>query len=187
MNKRLVKTSKFLSLVLRHKPQTIGLELDDQGWASVDELIAAAGKQGTKLRSELIEEVVATNDKKRFALSEDGSRIRANQGHSVKVDLGLEPVAPPEFLYHGTATRFMASIRTQGLKPSGRHHVHLSPDRETAVKVGSRRGVPVVLRVEAGRMHAEGTVFYCSDNGVWLTDRVPPEFFEAMDKKIRQR
>ena len=180
MNKRLVKTSKFLSLVLRHRPQAVGLELDDQGWASVDELIAAAEKQGTKLSSELIEEVVATNDKKRFSLAEDGSRIRANQGHSIKVDLGLEPVPPPEFLYHGTATRFMTSIRAQGLKPSGRHHVHLSPDHETAVKVGSRHGVPVVLRVEAGRMHAEGTVFYCSANGVWLTDRVPPRHFRML-------
>ena len=177
MRSALTKTSKFLSFVLRHNPQAIGLQLDEQGWASVDELIAAATERGTKLSREMIRDVVATNDKKRFALSEDGSRIRANQGHSVKVDLGLEPVTPPEFLFHGTATRFMTSIRTQGLKPSGRHHVHLSPDRETALKVGSRHGVPVILRVEAGRMHAEGAVFYRSENGVWLTDRVKPCFF----------
>jgi putative RNA 2'-phosphotransferase len=108
-------------------------------------------------------------------------RIRANQGQSIQVDLGLDPVVPPEFLYHGTATRFMASIRNQGLKPSGRHHVHLSPDHATAVKVGSRHGVPVVLRVEAGRMHADGAVFYRSENGVWLTDYVAPKYFSAAE------
>ncbi|MBT3289304.1 MAG: RNA 2'-phosphotransferase [Victivallales bacterium] len=177
MNKRLIKTSKFLSLVLRHKPGTIGLVLDEQGWASVEELITAAGKHGRELSRELIREVVATSDKQRFALSEDGSRIRANQGHSVKVDLGLEPVTPPEVLFHGTATRFLPSIQAHGLKPSGRHHVHLSGDVETAVKVGSRHGKPIVLRVAAARMHAEGAPFYVSENGVWLTDHVQPAFF----------
>jgi putative RNA 2'-phosphotransferase len=183
MNQHLVKTSKFLSFVLRHNPRAIGLDLDDQGWASVDALIAAAAEHGTQLSHDRIRQVVETNDKQRFALSPDGQRIRANQGHSIRVDLGLEPIEPPEYLYHGTATRFLASIRSQGLKPSGRHHVHLSPDQATAVKVGTRHGVPVVLRVEAARMHADGAVFYRSENGVWLTDHVAPTYFAVIDER----
>ncbi|MCP4701172.1 MAG: RNA 2'-phosphotransferase [Gammaproteobacteria bacterium] len=180
MNQRLVKTSKFLSYVLRHKPHEIGLDLDGQGWASIDELINAAMKHGTKLDYELIKEVVATNDKKRFALSEDGKKIRANQGHSIKIELGLEAIVPPQFLFHGTATRFMKMIKQQGLKPCGRHHVHLSADYKTAIKVGMRHGIPVVLRIEAEQMYSDGAKFYVSENGVWLTDRVEPKYFSIV-------
>ena len=182
MNKRLVKTSKFLSYVLRHKPHKINLHLDEQGWASVDELIDAAQKYGKKLDHELIREVVAINDKKRFTLSEDGKKIRANQGHSIKVDLGLTATVPPQFLFHGTAERFMKSIAQMGLKPSGRHHVHLSADYDTAIKVGMRHGIPVVLRIEAEQMYYDGVKFYLSDNGVWLTDKVDPKYFSIVEK-----
>jgi putative RNA 2'-phosphotransferase len=174
----LVRTSKFLSLVLRHKPEAIGLTLDPEGWADVDELIALAGREGRSLSRGLIARVVATNDKQRFALSPDGSKIRANQGHSVDIDPGLAPVVPPDILFHGTATRFLDSIRAQGLIPGSRLHVHLSADEATALKVGRRHGRPVVLTVRSGAMHAAGMAFYRSENGVWLTDRVPAEFLE---------
>jgi putative RNA 2'-phosphotransferase len=178
MEKRLVSTSKFLSLVLRHQPDQIGLELDAAGWASVDELISRAGRAGVVLTEELIREIVATNDKKRFVLSGDGSRIRANQGHSIEVDLGLQPIEPPEILFHGTAARNLESIRATGLDRRSRQHVHLSPDEATATKVGQRHGKPVVLRIRAGEMHRAGHAFYLSANGVWLTGSVPPEFID---------
>ncbi len=178
MDADLTRISKFLSLVLRHNPEEIGLTLDGQGWASVDDLIACAGRHGRKLDRATIERVVSTNDKKRFALSDDGLRIRASQGHSVAVDLGLEPVEPPEWLFHGTATRSVESIRGEGLQPSGRVHVHLSVDEPTAIKVGSRHGRPVVLKVRAGEMHRSGIAFYRSENGVWLTGPVDPGFLE---------
>lgn len=173
-----VKISKLLSLVLRHEPETIGLSLDAQGWTSVDDLIARANAHGNTLTREILAAVVATSDKQRFALSSDGSRIRANQGHSVGVDLGLAVREPPSTLFHGTADRFLASIRAQGLVRGSRHHVHLSRDEATAVVVGSRHGRPVILNVQAGRMHAAGHVFHLTDNGVWLTDAVPPEFID---------
>ncbi|MCP3997280.1 MAG: RNA 2'-phosphotransferase [bacterium] len=176
MKKSLVGTSKFLSLVLRHKPEAIGLTLDDSGWADVRELLERANATGRELSLAEIEEVVATNDKKRFVLSPDGSCIRASQGHSVEVDLGLAPVVPPERLYHGTVERFLDSIRSEGLNPGKRTHVHLSADRETASRVGQRRGRPMVLEIAAAAMHATGSEFFCSDNGVWLTAHVPPEF-----------
>jgi putative RNA 2'-phosphotransferase len=176
MNKRLVGTSKFLSLVLRHQPEVIGLALDAEGWVEVDELLAACRNHGKKVTRAILEEVVATNDKKRFTFSADRRRIRANQGHSIAVDLKLEPRSPPEFLYHGTVERFLDSIRRQGLTRGERHHVHLSPDRRTAERVGSRRGKPVLLIVEAERMHRDGHTFYVSDNGVWLTDAVPAKY-----------
>lgn len=177
MEKRLIKSSKYLSLVLRHQPHAIGLQLDDAGWASLDELIA---KSGGRLNRELVLDVVAQNDKKRFALSEDGLFIRANQGHSINVDLGLEAVVPPDTLFHGTAERFVEAIRAEGLKAQSRQHVHLSPDRETAIKVGRRHGKPIVLNVAAGDMHAAGHKFYLSQNGVWLTDVVPPTFLKCI-------
>ncbi len=179
MRNRLVRTSKFLSLVLRHKPEVIGLELDDAGWAPVSELVRRAREHGRELSESTIREVVETNDKRRFSLSADGTRIRARQGHSIRVDLGLEPVTPPGVLYHGTARRFLRSIRRQGLLRGERHHVHLSPDEATAHAVGRRHGRPVVLRVDAGRMHADGHAFYLSENGVWLTDQVPAEYLET--------
>lgn len=176
----LKKTSKFLSFVLRHKPEAIGLTLDAEGWADVDDLLARADP-ALALDRALLEEVVATSDKKRFALSEDGRRIRANQGHSVAVDLGLERREPPALLFHGTATRFLAAIEREGLKPGRRQHVHLSRDVETARTVGRRHGKPVILQVAAGTLHAAGQAFYLSDNGVWLTDHVAPAALTRLD------
>jgi putative RNA 2'-phosphotransferase len=173
MNEQLISTSKFLSLVLRHRPCTIGITLDAEGWVAVDELLAACSRHGKAISRELLDEVVRTNDKNRFAISPDGKRIRANQGHSVPVDLGLTPLEPPEYLYHGTVERFLPSIQQGGLVRGRRHHVHLSGDVETARRVGRRRGQPVVLVIEAGRMFHEGHLFYRSENGVWLTDVVP--------------
>jgi len=176
MDDRAVRISKFLSLVLRHQPEKIGLSLDQSGWASVEQLIEASRRRGFEFTHEELQNVVAGNDKKRFSLSEDGLWIRANQGHSIKVELGYAPTAPPEILYHGTAERFLTSIKQQGLIKGKRHHVHLSADVDTATKVGRRHGKPVVLRVEAGRMSQDGFIFYLSANGVWLTDRVPVQY-----------
>lgn len=164
--------SKFLSYVLRHKPQAIGLTLDQHGWASIDELISKGRSQITDLSKELIEQVVFTNDKQRFALSEDGNKIRANQGHSVDIDIGLEPTEPPHVLFHGTATRFLPSIKEQGLKPGQRQHVHLSTNRDTAIFVGKRYGKPIVLEIDAKKMYEQGAEFMFSKNGVWLAKLV---------------
>ena len=171
-----VRTSKFMSLVLRHRPETIGLVLDANGWADIGALIERAGAHGVALTRELIADVVATSDKQRFAIDESGQRIRANQGHSVEIDLDLEPREPPETLFHGTGEKSVAAIRIEGLKRGRRQHVHLSPDEETAVKVGSRHGRPAVLRIAAARMAGAGHAFFLSTNGVWLTDCVPAEF-----------
>ena len=171
--------SKFLSLVLRHKPDAIGLELDSQGWADIEQLIDKANVAGTNFgRTELLH-VVETSDKKRFSISADGLRIRAAQGHSVSVELGLSPKEPPPVLFHGTATRFVKAILEQGLKPQARQQVHLSLDKETARRVGQRHGKPHIFKVDALAMQANGFKFYLADNGVWLTDRVPPEFLVA--------
>src|SRR5882724_6419298 len=172
----IVKISKFLSLVLRHKPEEIGLTLNQNGWADVEELIRLANSRGHRFTRPLLEQVVAENDKQRFAFSNDGQRIRANQGHSVVVDLALPPAAQPKVLYHGTAARFVASIRTAGLHAGNRQHVHLSLDVATATKVGQRHGKPVVLVVRAREMSAAGHRFFLADNGLWLTERVPVEF-----------
>ncbi len=182
MNRIHIKTSKFLSYVLRHKPEAIGLEIDRAGWAEVDQLISRANQAGQTLTLELLKEVVENNDKKRFAFSEDLSKIRAVQGHSRPVDLALEPVPPPDTLYHGTATRFFNSIMEVGLSPKSRQYVHLSAAEETARMVGQRHGKPVVLRVAAAAMQQDGHKFYLTDNGVWLTESVPPEYlFEGRD------
>lgn len=174
----LVRTSRFLSRVLRHDPASIGLALDAAGWADVEALMAAAGRAGVELDRATLDRVVAENDKQRFAYSADGTRIRASQGHSVPVELGLKAVQPPELLFHGTADRALDSIRREGLRPGRRTHVHLSADEGTAVAVGRRHGGPVVLRVRAGAMHAAGHAFYRSDNGVWLVDTVPAGFLD---------
>ena len=171
-----VRISKFLSLVLRHDPARIGITLDAAGWTDVDALLAACARHGVTITRPELEELVATSDKQRYAFSEDGTRIRANQGHSVAVELGLPPVPPPATLYHGTVEAALPGIRTGGLVRGARHHVHLSADLETATKVGSRRGKPVILTVRAGAMAEAGHVFFRSQNGVWLTERVPPEF-----------
>lgn len=175
--RKLTEVSKFLSYVLRHEPQAIGLTLDAEGWGSLDALISGAAQQGQELTRELITQVVAMSDKKRFELSADGQRIRAVQGHSTRsVDRSFEAKAPPAMLFHGTAERFLDSIRREGLKPGTRHHVHLSADPETARSVGQRYGVPVVLSIDAARMHAQGFAFHQAENGVWLTASVAPQF-----------
>lgn len=164
-----VRTSKLLSRYLRHTPERIGLSLDEAGWADVDDVLAAL-----RITREQLVEVVATNDKQRFAISDDGRRIRANQGHSILVELDLPRRTPPAVLYHGTVAKFLDEIMRDGLRPMNRHHVHLSASIETAEKVGARRGHPVILVVDAGAMDAEGTPFWLSANGVWLTAHVPP-------------
>ena len=179
MNPQLVSTSKFLSLVLRHQPEAIGLVLDEQGWANVDDLLEKANQADRAITRDLLVQVVEQNDKQRFSLSVDGTRIRANQGHSIAVNLGLQARKPPEVLYHGTATRFLESILTQGLRPQKRQHVHLSPDLATAFRVGQRHGKPVILEVDTAGMQQDGQTFYCSANGVWLCDRVPPRFLSV--------
>ncbi len=176
MQTALVNISKFISFVLRHQPEAVGLTPDAGGWVAVDDLIAAAQKQSIPLDRALLETIVGQNDKQRFAFSDDGLRIRANQGHSFPVDLGLAPLTPPEFLYHGTATRFLNAIREQGLRPGSRQQVHLSGDEVTARTVGQRHGKPVVLTVLAGRMFQDRFLFYRSANGVWLTDAVPAAY-----------
>jgi len=174
----LKRISKFLSLVLRHEPGKIGIILDENGWTDCRELIDAAARHGKHFDHATLLKVVRENDKQRFALSEDGHRIRANQGHSVKVDLALEPKTPPGHLYHGTVAKYLDAIRETGLRKGERHHVHLSPDLVTATKVGERRGQPVILTIRAAEMSAAGHPYYLSENGVWLTDAVPPEFID---------
>ncbi|MFN8854617.1 MAG: RNA 2'-phosphotransferase [Planctomycetaceae bacterium] len=177
MERRLGQVSKFLSLVLRHRPEILGMQLDPEGWLEIDRLIAQARQAGRDLDLATLHQVVADNDKQRFALSEDGLRIRANQGHSIAaIDLKLEPVPPPDQLFHGTIPDFLASIRRQGLRKRSRNHVHLSSDRETAQLVGARRGRPVILTIRAAEMQARGRLFFRSANGVWLTESVPVEF-----------
>ncbi|PZT91315.1 MAG: RNA--NAD 2'-phosphotransferase [Citromicrobium sp.] len=164
--------SKYLSYILRHKPDAIGLELDPEGWAEIDGLIA---KAEITLDHDMLREIVATSDKQRFAISADGLFIRANQGHSIAVDLGLTPVKPPEFLFHGTSTRFLQSIREHGIRPQNRQYVHLSSDREAAAKVGQRHGKPIVLEIAALASERQGHEFFKAQNGVWLTKAIAPD------------
>ncbi|MFF4650130.1 RNA 2'-phosphotransferase [Streptomyces sp. NPDC001380] len=171
-----VRASKFLSRVLRHDPAAAGVELDPAGWVEVEVLLAALARHGRPLTRDQLDHVVASNDKRRFAYSEDGLRIRASQGHSVAVDLGLPPADPPPVLYHGTTGRTLGAVLREGLRPMSRQDVHLSADRATAVRVGSRRGRPVVLVVDAAAMAAAGHVFRVSANGVWLAAAVPPQY-----------
>ena len=174
--RQIKKTSKFLSLILRHQPQTVGIKLDDAGWVDVDVLLQAVSEHNGPLSREALEEVVVSNDKQRFAFSDDGQRIRANQGHSVKIDLGYQAVQPPDVLYHGAPDKFVDAILKEGLKKMKRHHVHLHTDRETCLAVGQRRGRPVLLGIQAQAMFADGHEFFRSENGVWLTDHVPAQF-----------
>lgn len=174
-----VEISRFLSFVLRHKPEAIGLQLDSEGWADIEALVAGAERTGKDLDDGMIRRVVAGNDKKRFALSEDGRRIRAVQGHSTAaVQREYEAVVPPQRLFHGTASRFLDSILQKGLIAGSRHHVHLSEDRETATQVGERYGAPVILEIDARAMHEDGFAFHQAENGVWLTARVPLEYLK---------
>ena len=176
MDKEFVKISKYLSLVLRHRPERIGITLDANGWAEVETLLALINERGMNLTRSKLETVVAENDKQRFAFSEDGTKIRANQGHSIEIDLALEAQTPPETLFHGTAEHFVDSIRHKGLISGKRQHVHLSLDRETAEVVGGRHGKVAVLIVNSGEMQRSGGNFYLSANGVWLTEFVPAGF-----------
>lgn len=171
--KEVKRISKFLSFVLRHQPQALGIAIDAQGWTSVPVLIQRMQEQGFSFSHELLAHVVATNSKKRFAFNDDQSLIRASQGHSVDIDAGYAPQEPPALLYHGTAQAFLPSVFSTGLEKRGRQHVHLSSDRANALQVGGRHGKPAVLLVDAATMHRDGHLFYCSDNGVWLTEAVP--------------
>lgn len=172
------RISKFLSLVLRHQPDKIGIELDEAGWIAIDVLLEAFRRSGQKISRDLLEHVVRTNDKQRFTIDEASQRIRANQGHSVDVKLGYEPAEPPAILLHGTPLKSVAAIREGGLQKMSRHHVHLHCDSGTASAVGARRGTPVLLKVRASDMVQEGFVFFVTANEVWLTDHVPPRFIE---------
>lgn len=174
-------TSKFLSFVLRHEPEAVGLSLDAAGWVEVDELLKALAAHHRPLSRAELEDLVATNDKRRFAFSEDGGRIRASQGHSTAVELGYEPAEPPDVLFHGTVHRLLPSIREAGLQRMQRHHVHLSADVPTARNVGRRRGAPVILRVDARAMREAGHVFLRTPNDVWLTETVPSTFIAGLD------
>jgi putative RNA 2'-phosphotransferase len=178
MDKQLVKTSKFLSLVLRHNPSAAGVSLDGSGWCQVDELLRGCSQAGNPITREQLAAVVRENDKKRFQLSGDGNRIRAAQGHSIDIDLGYKPQKPPDMLYHGTAGHFLESIKNQGLLKRSRQHVHLSAVKGTAKIVGSRHGIAVVIPVFAGAMHLAGIPLYLSANGVWLADAVPAKYLD---------
>jgi len=172
------KRSKFLSLVLRHQPDRIGIELDEAGWVDVEVLMTALNRHNKGMSRSTLDEVVRTNDKQRFSFNENGTRIRANQGHSVAIELGYEPATPPEILFHGTPQQFVDAIAEQGLKKMNRHHVHLHIDVETSTAVGQRRGKPVLLKVRALDMYQAGHEFFVTPNDVWLTDHVPAEYIE---------
>jgi putative RNA 2'-phosphotransferase len=181
-DRRLVRVSKYLAKHLRHQPQRLGLTPDAAGWVGVDALLRACEQAGFALTRAELEEVVARNDKRRFAFDETGARIRASQGHSIGVDLGLRPLVPPHELYHGTIAAMLPAILDEGLRPMGRHHVHLSVDVETARRVGGRRGRPVVLAVDAAAVHAEGVPLSRSDNGVWLVAAVAPTHLRVVER-----
>ena len=176
--KEIIRFSKFLSLVLRHQPEKIGIALDENGWTNVNALIWQSNKNGVKLTPEILSQVVETNNKKRFSFNLDKTEIRANQGHSVSIELGYQPQQPPAILYHGTGEKAVSLILKTGLDKRKRHHVHLSTNIETALEVGKRHGKPVVFIVEAAAMHQDGLVFYLSENNVWLTDKVPAKYLQ---------
>jgi putative RNA 2'-phosphotransferase len=181
MSDRQTKLSKYLSYHLRHAPQELGLSLEPGGWVRVSDLLTAASKDKYTITRSELETIVATSDKKRFSFDPTGEKIRANQGHSVEVDLKLEPMGPPAVLYHGTPEQFASTILGEGLQKMARHHVHLSADVQTAQKVGQRRGKAVILQVDAAAMDAAGLLFYRSENGVWLTDFVAPQYLSRLD------
>ena len=170
------KQSKFLSRILRHEPDVVGLTLATGGWVHVDDLLRGMKKAGHRLTLDELRQIVAENDKQRFTLSKDGRRIRAAQGHSIAVDLRLDPTKPPPILFHGTESANLDAIFASGLTPGRRQHVHLSSDQDTAVTVGARHGRPIVLRIDTGVMHADGFIFWRADSGVWLTPTVPPRY-----------
>lgn len=175
------KLSKFISLVLRHRPDAANITLDEHGWANVEELLDGMNETGRKIDMEILEKIVVTDNKQRYCFNQDKTLIRANQGHSIPVDVELKEQEPPEFLFHGTATRFLDDILNDGLKPMSRLYVHLSKDKETALKVGKRHGTPVILKIYSGAMHKDGYRFYLSENGVWLIEKADVKYFEVMD------
>ena len=176
-SKHINEASKFLSYVLRHKPHSIGLELDSDGWAEIDQLIIGSANEGRNINREMILAILTSSEKKRFAISSDGQHIRALQGHSSEnVSIRLPAETPPTILYHGTATRFLKSIQQQGLISGSRHHVHLTKDKSTALAVGQRYGKPVILIIDSLKMHQDGLAFYLAENGIWLTTHVPPQY-----------
>ncbi len=180
-DKRLVKVSKYLSKHLRHAPGRIGLQLESGGWVAIDTFLSACATYHFAISRDELNEVVRRSDKQRFAINDTQTHIRANQGHSVEVDLELPVAAPPTVLFHGTARHNVEAIAREGLNRGRRHHVHLSPDRETARRVGARHGTAVIFRVDAARMHADGNLFYRSENGVWLCEEVAPRYLELED------
>lgn len=177
----LTETSRYMSLILRHKPETIGITLDEHGWADVDELIKGIAKTKFFNRN-ILEEIVRTDNKQRYSFNEEKTKIRANQGHSIPVDVELEQKTPPEYLWHGTGQKYVSSIDKQGLLPRSRLYVHLSTDEKTAVTVGLRHGIPVIYKVHSKQMAEDGYKFYCSVNGVWLTKEVPVKYMEKIKK-----
>jgi putative RNA 2'-phosphotransferase len=179
MKNETVRISKMMSKHLRHEPEALGLQLEPGGWVRVDDLLSGLAKKGFRISRDVLEEVVRDNDKQRFSFDDSGLKIRANQGHSTTVDLQLEPAEPPAVLYHGTNEAAVASILESGLQRMSRHHVHLSPDLETARRVGMRKGPVVILEIDAALMHSENIAFYRSDNGVWLVDAVPERFIRV--------
>ncbi len=176
MKNKVVNLSRFLSMILRHKPQVIGIKLDKNGWCSVNELLLKMNSYGKNITIEDLNKIVTTDNKQRYSFSEDMKSIRANQGHSIYVELDLKEYSPPSILYHGTVDRFIDNIKDKGLLKMSRQYVHLSEDIKTAEKVGNRRGKAIILQIEAGRMNRDGFKFYLSENGVWLTDYVPREY-----------
>ncbi|MEM1278619.1 MAG: RNA 2'-phosphotransferase [Cyanobacteria bacterium P01_H01_bin.152] len=187
MDKHSAKLSKFLSLILRHKPQVIGLQLDVNGWANVEELIDLVNQHGIAISYDLLDAMVKKNDKQRFTFNADCTKVRANQGHSLAVDLELVAKPPPSILFHGTATRFLSSIREKGLLPGSRQHVHLAAEEVDAIRVGQRHGHPVVLVIQAEAMCQAGHQFYRAKNGVWLAELVLPQYIQIPSNIGRSR
>lgn len=177
---QLDKMGRFISFILRHHPETIGISLDEYGWANVDELLSGINNSGRTVDMELLEEIVRTDQKQRYSFNEDKTLIRANQGHSISVDVELEEMQPPQVLYHGTASRFLDAIMQEGLKPMSRLYVHLSKDIETAKVVGARHGAPIILKINTSQMQEDGMKFYLSKNGIWLTKNIPTKYIELM-------
>lgn len=178
--KEITRISKFLSLVLRHRPEATGLALDENGWANMEELIEKMNSHKLSITRDMLDTVVVTNNKQRFAFNEHKTKIRANQGHSIQAELGLKEMIPPTYLYHGTSEKAVPSILKTGIQKRGRHHVHLSQDIPTAITVGRRHGEPAVLCIAAQQMHQDGYLFYLSENNVWLTDFVPIQYLKLV-------
>ena len=172
-----IKLGRFLSLVLRHNPQAAGISLDEHGWADVGELLAGVNRTGRRIDLPTLERIVRENNKQRYSFNGDHTKIRANQGHSLQVDIELREAEPPKYLYHGTATRFFPAIQREGIRKMSRQYVHLSGDFATAMAVGKRHGIPMVITIDAAAMARDGVAFYRSENGVWLCDWVDPKYF----------